>query len=61
MPYQYLAHKDGEREQTLKEHLCNTAHIASACLRGTGLGESAYFAGLIHDAGKYSEDFQSYL
>ena len=61
MQGQYLAHKDGEREQTLKEHLRGTACTASVCVRGTGLEKSAYLAGLMHDAGKYSEDFQSYL
>lgn len=27
----YIAHKDGEREQTIKEHLIGTATLATIC------------------------------
>lgn len=57
----YYAHTREEGEwQTLKEHLTNTAEIASEFAL-PGLKESAKFMGLLHDLGKYSDEFQRRL
>ena len=53
----YLAHKDGERLQTIKEHSENTAKL-SASFAIKSLIEIAYNIGLLHDIGKYQPSFQ---
>ena len=55
----YLAHiaADG-REQTVQDHLMGTAQLAAAFARSFGAGEQGELAGLAHDLGKYSADFQ---
>ncbi|MDD6034443.1 MAG: CRISPR-associated helicase Cas3' [Oscillospiraceae bacterium] len=59
-PMQYLAHisEDGQRIQTVREHLTGAAQRAAAFGAAFGCGEQAYFAGLLHDIGKYSDAFQ---
>lgn len=62
----FYAHRkeisDGSvQRQTLADHLRSTARIAAACLAPFGLRDSAYLAGLLHDLGKYTGDFQTYL
>lgn len=62
----FYAHKkeapDGSvQRQTLADHLRSTAHIAAASLAPCGLRDAAYLAGLLHDLGKYTGDFQAYL
>ncbi|MGB5103901.1 MAG: CRISPR-associated endonuclease Cas3'' [Steroidobacteraceae bacterium] len=53
---------DGQwRFQALEEHLFNVAGRADASARSFGSGEIASLAGLWHDLGKYSPDFQRYL
>ena len=47
--------------QTVGQHCRNTAEIAKKKLRKLGLGESAYLAGLLHDAGKCTNVFQNYI
>jgi CRISPR-associated endonuclease/helicase Cas3 len=61
----YLAHirldKDQSRvEQLLHVHCRNCAQIASST-NVAGLKNAAYLAGLLHDMGKYTIDFQNYL
>lgn len=56
----FLAHKDGIREQTLKEHLENAALICSENLRSIDKSVT-YLTGLLHDIGKYQKDFQDKL
>ena len=59
---QYYAHiaQDG-RTQTVIEHMKGTAERAASCLAGVGLEKAAYLAGLLHDLGKFTEAFQTYL
>jgi CRISPR-associated endonuclease/helicase Cas3 len=55
----YIAHKnDSGEEQPLLEHLCETARIASDFARVFGKENAARICGLLHDAGKYSREFQ---
>lgn len=54
----YIAHLDGERIQTVKEHLEGTANLAGKFAGKFGKQEWGYCSGLLHDIGKYSIDFQ---
>ena len=58
-----LAHlsPDGARIQTVQEHLNGTAKLAADFARPFGGESQAYLAGLLHDIGKYSDDFQRRL
>ncbi|THF50755.1 CRISPR-associated helicase Cas3' [Allorhizobium terrae] len=44
--------------QGLKEHLLAVAKLAAEMARPLGLEKAAYLAGLFHDLGKYTADFQ---
>jgi len=60
---EYYAHtiegcKDKKKWQKLKSHLTNTADKASNFAEPIGLAKTAYIAGLMHDLGKYSDEFQ---
>lgn len=61
----FFAHRrDGEDRdnwQPLIEHLRNTAAMAREFGEDAGVAELAYIAGLLHDLGKYSEEFQKRL
>lgn len=61
----YYAHtKEGIDEsqwQPLIEHLQNTARLASQFGPNEEISQLAYIAGLIHDIGKYSQEFQCRL
>ena len=61
----YFAHsKEGapvEEWQRLDEHLKNVAMRAGDFASAFGARQWGYAAGLWHDLGKYSEDFQSKL
>lgn len=57
--YAHVA-QDGEK-QTVMEHLKGTAKQAGLCLSGVGLEKSAYLSGLLHDLGKFTKKFQTYL
>lgn len=54
----YLAHLDGERQQTIKEHLRGTALLSAKFAETFGNGDWGYCCGMLHDIGKYSEAFQ---
>lgn len=47
--------------QPLSEHLRNVAKIAGDFARPLGFEEEARCAGLLHDLGKYRDEFQAYL
>ena len=56
----YLAHRDqeSEREQSLIDHLEKTAELAGQYSEAFGAYQWGYCAGLLHDIGKYSQEFQ---
>lgn len=54
----YIAHKDGKRIQTVKEHLHGTAKLASGFAGKFSKEEWGYCCGMLHDIGKYSIEFQ---
>lgn len=62
---QYYAHtKDGTDEsewQLLKNHLAETGQLAFELGTDAGIAELARTAGLLHDLGKYSKEFQARL
>ncbi len=60
---QYLAHSANPNgaTQLLRDHLVNVAHMCEQYGSQLAMQESAYVAGLFHDAGKYSELFQQVL
>ena len=49
------------KNQTLSEHITNTADLAENFAGVFGCGNTAYLAGLLHDFGKYTQAFQDYL
>ena len=55
---EYIAHKEGSRKQTLKDHLEGTARLAEGFAGQFGKSDWGYCCGLLHDIGKYSEAFQ---
>ena len=58
----YLAHiREDEAKQLAAEHCQNTARYAGECLQGIGLKQTGYLLGLVHDCGKFKEEFQTYL
>ena len=52
---------DGQRKQTVTQHLKGTADLAAGFARPFGGEEQARLAGLLHDIGKYSDAFQRRL
>ncbi len=60
---EYLAHRDeaSGREQSLKEHLENTAELSGNFAQKFGAYRWGYCAGMLHDIGKYSQKFQRRL
>lgn len=57
----YYAHtRESGQWQTVKDHLLGTAEKAKS-FAIPALKESAYLVGLLHDLGKYSDDFQRRL
>jgi len=63
----FLAHirrdPDGTEKavQTVTAHCRKTAEYAGRALEAVGLASAGYLAGLVHDAGKYTGRFQTYL
>lgn len=62
---EYPAHirkVDGKKYiQTVEEHCHGVAEIAAELLRDIGLEKTAYLAGMVHDLGKFSENFKNYI
>jgi CRISPR-associated endonuclease/helicase Cas3 len=60
---QYVAHRrkaDGA-VQSLEKHLVGVSEIAKTFAMKVGLGMQGEVIGLLHDLGKYSDEFQTYL
>ena len=55
---EYIAHKNGERVQTVKEHLYGTVELAGSFAEKFGKKEWGYCCGILHDLGKYTKEFQ---
>ena len=61
-PYAHsLQGEPEDKWQRLDEHLKNTAKIAGRFASVFGAGDWGYIAGILHDLGKYSTEFQSYI
>lgn len=54
----YIAHIDDNREQLLKDHLQGTARLAEKFAEKFGNADWGFFCGMLHDIGKYSDEFQ---
>ncbi len=65
MNKKYYAHsKEGKPPsewQPLEEHLKNVSKMSRSFAESFGAADWAYFAGLWHDIGKYSDEFQQKL
>ena len=57
----YPAHIAGDRVQDCRVHCLNTARYAEDDLKTTGLETAAYLGGILHDCGKFTEEFRDYL
>ncbi|MGQ0557622.1 MAG: CRISPR-associated helicase Cas3' [Nitrospiraceae bacterium] len=59
----YIAHvrKSGGDPQSLEDHLLGVAEIAKTLASKIGLELQGEVIGLLHDLGKYSNEFQTYL
>ena len=58
----HIRNVDGKKYiQTVEEHCHGVAEIAAELLRDIGLEKTAYLAGIIHDLGKFSENFKNYI
>lgn len=62
---EYPAHirkvDDKKYIQTVEEHCRGVAEIAAELLRDIGLEKTAYLTGMVHDLGKFSENFKNYI
>jgi CRISPR-associated endonuclease/helicase Cas3 len=59
----YIAHvrKADKKEQTLEEHLLGVSAISASFASKIGVADAGKLIGLMHDFGKYSQAFQSYI
>ena len=57
----YKAHINMDRVQSCKEHCLNTAYYSGQCLESVGLKNTGYLCGLLHDAGKCTDEFNAYI
>lgn len=59
---EYIGHTScDERTQLLIDHLNNTAKLTSEFCKPFSMQEIGHATGLLHDIGKYSDEFQSYI
>ncbi len=65
MPRNFYAHSgrsaDKQDWQILKDHLFSVAKLAAEMAKPFGLANAAYAAGMFHDLGKYTAEFQRRL
>ena len=58
----YIAHiREDGTVQTCNEHSMGTAKLAAKALETVGLKTTGYLAGLLHDVGKYTDEFCEYI
>lgn len=57
----FLAHIRGEDSQSAADHCRNTARYVRTCLKNVGLEKAGTLMGLVHDCGKFKQEFQHYL
>ena len=57
----FKAHINNNRIQDCNTHSKNTAVLSASVLSDIGLEHIAYLCGLIHDMGKYTDEFTSYI
>ncbi len=57
----YPAHINGEDIQTCREHSFNTANYSMKNAESVGLSNTGFLCGIIHDAGKYTDEFEEYI
>ena len=61
----FIAHirkeKDTDIIQTITKHCQKTAKYCSETTKALGLENLGYYVGIIHDAGKFSNEFQEYI
>lgn len=59
----FVAHRrtHDKKEQTVSEHLMDAAVIARSLAGKLGIPEAGELLGLLHDFGKYSQQFQTYI
>lgn len=58
----FLAHiADDKRQQTVEEHAVGTAELAQNFAAQFGCRELGRCCGMLHDAGKYSREFQKHI
>ena len=63
MNFDYIAHvrKSDGQPQSLQTHLIGTAEIAKLLAAKLDLDQAGELLGLMHDFGKYSQDFKEYI
>lgn len=61
MNKEYLAHISNGRKQTVFEHCRNVSNYAGIEAERVGLGNTLRIAGILHDIGKMTEEFDVYL
>ena len=57
----YLAHKENEKKQELTVHLLEAGQYAQSEGEKIGIGTLATLCLQLHDAGKFSTEFQAYI
>jgi len=59
----FIAHhrKKDAKDQTLETHLNEVGGIAGCLAAKLGVSDAGQLLGLLHDFGKYSQDFQDYI
>lgn len=59
----FIAHTENDKGEThdLKDHIYGTANKAKKFADKWAMGNLAFTSGILHDLGKYSEQFQEYL
>ena len=57
----YKAHINGDKVQTCKVHCLNTAKYARESTGSISIQNVVYLCGLLHDAGKCTEEFNAYI